>query len=187
LLLKGWIGLSIYIAMRPRYTAVDFALLGVTAVVMGILFTLAWTVYEVADAFGGPIVARALSYGLWFIGAPLGATLVKKPLSGFLGETLGALLESLLPTIGGTTNLIYGVVQGALSELAYLFTGYKRFDAFIGALAGALAGPGAVALDAILFDAIAEPPVMLLWLLAASFSGALYGGLAALAASTFRG
>ncbi len=173
--------------MKLRYTAVDFALLGVTAVVMGVLFTLAWTVYEIAGALGGPILARALSYGLWFIGAPLGATLVKKPLSGFLGETLGALLESLMPTIGGLTNLIYGIVQGALSELIYLLTGYRRFDVLTGAFAGAMAGPGAVLLDAILFDAIATPTVMLIWMFAASFSGALYGGIAAWVAQTVRG
>ena len=169
-----------------RYTAVDFALLGVVAVIMGIIFTFAWSVYEAVKTIGGPIAARLFTYGLWFIGAPLAATLIRKPLAAFLGETLGALLEALLPTPGAFTNIIYGAVQGALSELAYLLTGYRRFDPLIGAVAGALAGPGAIVLDAILFESIATPEVMTLWFIAATLSGAIYGFLASSAASIFK-
>jgi len=171
---------------RVRYTAIDYAYLGVVAVIMGIIFYITWSIYEFGKIIGGPIFARLISYGLWFMGAPLGATLIKKPLSGFLGETLGALLETIIPTLGGFTNIIYGVVQGALSEAVYAIFKYRRYDVLTGALAGALAGPGAVALDAVLFEAIATPPVMSLWLVAAMASGALYGGLAAKVASIIR-
>lgn len=162
-----------------RYTALDYAYLGVVAVVMGIIFFFTWSIYEFGKVVGGPIFARLISYGLWFIGAPLAASLIRKPLAGFLGETLGALLETLVPTIGGFTNIIYGVVQGALSESIYAALRYKRFDILAGGLAGAMAGPGAVVLDAILFAEIATPEVMLLWLIAAMLSGAIYGSIAA--------
>ncbi|MCC6062860.1 MAG: ABC transporter permease, partial [Desulfurococcales archaeon] len=58
---------------------------------------------------------------------------------------------------------------------AYALTRYRRWDPYVAALAGALAGIPAVALDAILFQAIASPEVMTLWLIAAMVSGALYG------------
>ncbi len=175
-----------YVMKGIRYTALDYAYLGVVAVVMGIIFYFTWSVYEFGKVIGGPIFARLISYGLWFIGAPLAASLIRKPLAGFLGETLGALLETLIPTLGGFTNIIYGVVQGALSEFVYAILRYKRYDVLAGALAGAMAGPGAVALDAILFESIATPDVMLLWLVAAMASGAIYGSIAASVAQYLR-
>lgn len=169
-----------------RYTAIDYAYLGVVAIVMGIIFYGTWYVYYFGKAVGGPIFARLLSYGLWFIGAPLGATLIRKPLSAFLGETLGALIETLVPTVGGTTNLIYGAAQGFLSELVYLASGYRRFDPLIGSLSGAAAAPAAIVLDALLFEEIATIEVMTLWLVAAIISGAIYGFIASLVADYVR-
>lgn len=160
------------------WTSIDFALLGVTAAVSSIIFYSAWFVYELGKV-AGPIFSRMISYGLWFIGAPLAATLIRKPLAAFLGETLGALVESLLPTVGGITNLYYGVAQGALSELVYLARGYKKWDSATAALAGAAAAPAAVALDALLFSEIATIPVMVAWTVAAAVSGAIYGYVAA--------
>ncbi len=170
-----------------KWNALDYAYLAVVAVVAGLIFYATWFVSEVASAIGGPIFVRVISYGLWFIGAPLGASLIRKPLAGFLGETLGALVETFLPTVGASTNLVYGIVQGALSETIYAITGWKRFDTKTGALAGAAAGPGAVALDAILFNEIATMDVVLLWIIASMISGAIYGYIAAKVVNSIRG
>ncbi|MEL9929544.1 MAG: ECF transporter S component [Sulfolobales archaeon] len=170
--------------LNMRYTSVDYSLLGLVAVVAGIIFYATWFVYEFGKIIGGPIVARIISYGLWFIGAPLAATLIRKPFSAFLGETLGALVETLIPTVGGFTNLIYGVAQGFFSEIAYMIFGYRRWGAVNAVLAGALAGIPAVMLDAILFGEIAPPSVMILWLLSAVTSGGLYGFIAYIAVSS---
>ena len=178
---------EVYVGGSSRgYTVMDFAYLAVVAVVSGIIFFFTWNVYEAAKAIGGPVFARLVSYGLWFIGGPLGASLVRKPGSAFLGETLGALVESFIPTAGGFTNLIYGAAQGALSELVYLATGYRRFDPLIGGLAGAAAAPAAIALDAILFQEIATPALMTAWIVAAAVGGFIYGAVAAAVASRLR-
>lgn len=168
-----------------RYTAIDYAFLGLVAVIAGVVFYATWFVYEFGKAIGGPIFARLISYGLWFIGAPLAATLIRKPGSAFLGETLGALVETLIPTIGGVTNLIYGVAQGLFSEAGYAVFRYKRYDIVAAALAGALAGIPAVALDALLFAEIASPEIMTLWLIAAIVSGGIYGAVSYAVANTF--
>ncbi len=174
----GRLGLS-------QWTLVDYAMLAVVAAVSSIIFTLTWQVYYAAEALG-PIAQRAISYGLWFIGAPLGASLIRKPLSAFLGETLGALIETFMPTVGGFTNLIYGIGQGALSELVYAAFRYRRWDPLVAGLAGAAAAPAAVALDAVLFEEIATPGVMLLWTIAAAVSGFIYGAAAGAAARLVR-
>lgn len=160
-----------------RFTSIDLALLAVAAVISGVIFTATWTVYNVAEVLAGPIGARVISYGLWFIGAPLAASLLKKPSSAFLGEFLGALVETLIAPAGGITNAIYGFAQGLTSELGYLMFRYRRWDVFSGALAGALAGIPAVTLDALLFGLIGGPVEMSLWVLAACASGGIYGAV----------
>lgn len=162
---------------RARFTSIDLALLAVVGVICGVIFTATWTIYNVSEAIAGPVGARIISYGLWFIGAPLAASLLKKPLSAFLGEFLSALIETLIAPAGGITNVIYGCAQGLASELGYLIFRYKRWDIFSGAIAGALAGIPAVGLDALLFGLIGGPTEMSLWVLAACFSGAIYGAL----------
>jgi len=173
-------------AMSRRYTALDLACLGVVAAVAGVIFALTWNVYYFGKAIGGPIVARIVSYGLWFIGAPLAASLIRKPLSAFLGETLGALVETIIPTYGGFTNIIYGVAQGAASEIAYALFRYRKFGVAQAALAGALAGFPCVALDAILFGDIYPPNVMAVITIAAVISGAIYGVVAATVVKAIR-
>jgi len=170
-----------------RYTVVDWAILGLVAVVAGVVFTLTWNAYYAIKALGGPIVARALSYGLWLIGAPLAASIIRKPASAFLGETLGALVETFLPNPGGFTNLVYGICQGIASEVAYAIFRYRKWGVLQGMLAGAFAGPVAVALDAILFQSLATPPVMLLWIVASVISGAIYGAIVSAVGRTVRG
>jgi len=165
-----------------RYTVVDWAILGLVAVVTGVVFTFTWNVYYIGKALGGPVVARALSYGLWFIGAPLAASLIRKPASAFLGE-----IETFLPNAGGFTNLIYGICQGIASEVAYAIFGYRKWGILQGMLAGAFAGPVAVALDAILFQSLATPPVMLAWTAASVISGAIYGAIVSAIGKTVRG
>lgn len=162
-------------AGKLKYTVIDYTILGVVAVVAGLIFYATWFIYYAAEAVGGKILARIVSYGLWFIGAPLAASMIRKPLSAFLGETLGALVETIIPTAGGFTNLIYGIAQGLASEAAYALFMYRRYDPYIGALAGAFAAFPCVALDAVLFGEIASPEVMTLWLVAAIVSGAIYG------------
>jgi len=160
------------------YTMVDVLILGAVAAIYGVLFFAWWNVYYAVKAVGGPIVARLVTYGLWFMPAPLAASLIRKAGSAFLGELLPALIESIIPTAGGLTNAIYGIAQGAFSEAAYAIFGYRRFGVVQSTLAGALAGIPAVALDAILFGDIFPFNIMVLVVAAAMLSGAIYGALA---------
>lgn len=171
---------------RLRYTGIDLALLAAVGVISGIIFAGSWSIYYAVEAVAGPVGARLASYGLWFIGAPLAATLIKKPLSAFLGETVGAFVETLIAPAGGITNIIYGVLQGLASELAYAAFRYKKWSVALGSLSGLAAGPVAVALDALLFGDIGSALEMTLWVLAAMASGAIYGFIASYAAKSVK-
>lgn len=160
------------------YNMVDILILGVIAAVFAVVFHAAWSVYYLAKAAWGPIIARVVSYGLWFMPAPLAASLIKKHMSAFLGEFLPALVEAILPTPGGLTNAIYGFFQGLASEAGYAFFRYRKFDLLVAIIAGALPGIAAVALDAVLFEEIYPWDYMVILLLSAMISGGLYGAIA---------
>lgn len=160
------------------YTAIDFAFLGVVAIVFGAIYWAAWILYEFLRAFTGPVGIRIATYGIWFMAAPVAATLIRKPLAAFLGEVLAALVEAIiLITEWGFYVIPYGILQGLLSETAYLLTGYRRWDLATAALAGALAAPGAVILDALLYGEIATAAVVTIWTIGAALSGAIYGSI----------
>lgn len=161
-----------------RYTMADLLILGVIAAVYAVVFISMWTVYYATKAIAGPIFARLLTYGAWFMPAPLAASIIRKRFSAFLGEFLPALLESIMPTPGGLTNAIYGFCQGILSEFAYFATNYKKFNVVIASIAGALPALAAISLDAILFGDIYPFEYMLQIVLAVAISGAIYGAIA---------
>lgn len=169
------------------FTVVDALVLGTIAAVYGALFTVWWSAYYAVKAVGGPIVARLVTYGLWFMPAPLAASLIRKPGSALLGELLPALVESILPTPGGITNLIYGIAQGAFSEASYALFLYRRFGLVQALIAGALPALPAFALDALLFGDIYPVDQALVVISAIAVSGALYGAIAYSAAKVIAG
>lgn len=157
---------------------VDILVLGVIAAIYGVLFYIWWDVYYAVKAVGGPVAARLVTYGLWFMPAPLAASLIRKPGSAVLGEVLPALLESIIPTPGGLTNLIYGVAQGVFSEASYAGFLYKKYGLLQAILAGALPALPAFALDAALFGDIYPVNEAVIVVSAIAVSGALYGAIA---------
>ncbi|AFK51375.1 ABC transporter subunit [Thermogladius calderae 1633] len=175
-----------FAAKKTRYTAIDYTVLGLVGVVFGVVFVPWWTAYYVVKAVGGPVVARLLTYGLWFMAAPMAAVLIRKPLSAFLGETIAALIESLIPTAGGLTNLVYGFAQGLASEVAYAAGAYRSYGLVASSLAGGLAAFPAVALDAVLFGDI-YPWHYMVWIVLGAFvSGLMYGAIAYLVGRVVR-
>ncbi|AFH42569.1 ECF transporter S component [Fervidicoccus fontis] len=171
---------------KTSYTGIDLAILALVGVVTGIIFAGSWSIYYAVEAVGGPVGARLASYGLWFIGAPLAATLIRKPLSALFGEVIGAFVETLIAPAGGITNIIYGLLQGLASEFVYFLFRYKRWDIISGVLSAIAAGPVAVALDALLFGTIGSSIEMSLWVIASMVSGAVYGFIATYAAKSIR-
>ena len=164
--------------MKAKYTTVDLALLAVIAAIFGAVFAFAWTPYYAIKAIGGKPVAVLLTYGIWYMAAPLAASLLKKPGAAFLGEALAGLVEALIPQIGGFSSLIYAAFQGLFSELAYASTRYKKFGTLQAVLAGALPSIASILLDILLWGSVYPPEVFAILLFLAAASGAIYGFLA---------
>ncbi len=176
----------------PRWTLVDFAYLAVVGAVSSIVFYAAWYVYDIGLALLGPFLGVVVSYGLWYIGAILGATIIRKPGSAFGGETLGALIEAVLPTPGGFTNLVYGALQGIFAEAVYLLLGY-RADRVAAALAGAASSIGTLLANLAIYRELVfeveEGAAFILVVAVAigyAISGAIWGVVAYTVASAVR-
>jgi len=164
--------------MKLNYTTVDLAILALVAALFGAIFAFAWTLYYAIKAIGGKPVAVLLTYGIWYMAAPLAATLLKKPGSAILGETLAGLVESLIPQIGGFSSLIYAFFQGLFSEIVYAIGKYKNFGGLQAALAGAVPALPSILLDIFLWGSVYPPEVFVILLVLAMISGAIYGFIA---------
>ncbi len=164
--------------MKLDYTTVDLAILAVVAALFGAVFAVAWTPYYAIKALGGKPVAVLLTYGIWYMAAPLAATLLKKPGSALLGETLAGLIESLIPQIGGFSSLIYAFFQGLFSEIVYASSRYKKFGSLQAVTAGALPAIPSILLDIFLWGSVYPLEVFVMLLVLAAASGAIYGFIA---------
>ncbi|MDN6900142.1 ECF transporter S component [Oenococcus sicerae] len=71
-------------------------------------------------------VMTAATIGLWVMAGPVSALIIKKPGSALLGELLAAIVKMAIGSTWGTTDLIWGLVQGAGSELGFALAGYKK-------------------------------------------------------------
>lgn len=112
----------------------DIVVTAALAVASGIAFIVFDWFWSVAHAAGGPFVGEALA-GFWLIGGLLVPYIVRKPGSALFGELVAALVEASFNPWGAVV-ILSGFLEGLGSEVIFLATGYRRFDARLMALAG---------------------------------------------------
>ncbi len=160
-----------------RWRTVEVILVANLALVFGLLF-LGWgMVWDVAKVLESIVPgSRDLLYGFWFIAAILGAYIVRKPGAALAAETMAALAEFLAGSAWGFTLLISGLVQGAMAELVFAFTGYKRYDLPTLMAAGAASGVGSLVVDYLFWYSDKPLWVLGIMLVARLISGAVLAG-----------
>ncbi|MCL2315897.1 MAG: ECF transporter S component [Actinomycetia bacterium] len=124
------------------WRVVDIVVAAVLGVACGFLFW-AWNgpgfaLYDVLDAttpgLGG------LTQGLWLIGGPLGALIIRKPGAAIFVELVAAITSALFGSAWGITTLWYGLAEGLGAELVFLVLAYRRFTWPVAVVSGAMAG-----------------------------------------------
>lgn len=164
--------------MSPR----DIAYIAGFSVISGVVFiVISDVVAPIATALGGHLGVAAI-YGVWFIGGPLVGYVVRKPGAALLGETIGALIELFLFSPYSIMLYYYGPAQGAMSELVFFLTRYRRWDYKTMAVAGALPAIAAYPFDCLVSPFYPECRVYPLSLHATIFglmlvSGAFFAGI----------
>lgn len=114
-----------------KFTLKDVILLGLIAIVFGVIYFAAGFLYDVITLALTPFklgpMANDLLLGLWCMSGPLAACLLQKPGTSFLAELIGSCVELVLGGQWGAANIISGVVQGLGSEIGFACLGYKRY------------------------------------------------------------
>lgn len=164
-----------------KWRVIDFVTAAVLAVACGLLFfiwnNIGYAGFKALDAltpgFGG------LVNGLWYIGGPLGALIIRKPGAALFVELLAAITSMALGSQWGVEALYAGFAQGIGAEIIFLITRYKRFKLPILLLAGAAAALGAMILEGITGDFAKSLSFIACYWSCSLLSGALLGGLLA--------
>jgi energy-coupling factor transport system substrate-specific component len=119
-------------------------------------------------------------YGMWFIAGVLAALIVQKPGVALLAEVAAASGELLMGGPYGLSTLLYGLAQGAATELIFAIFGYKNFKLPVLLLAGVAAAGASLIYDAF-SGSLAElsTAALLAKVVIRAISGALLAGLLA--------
>jgi len=160
-------------------TVVETTFIAVLSAIVGAVF-LFWSnvVWDLAKLTLGLLFTPVI-YGMWFIGGTLSAYIVRKPGAAVLGETLSAIFELVYGTQFASTVLLYGLMQGLMSEAVFASSRYKRWGWGTMLAAGAAPALWAAPADTILYGITAPltPEQRIVFWLLYFISGALLAGL----------
>uniref|UniRef100_A0A7C4D1W2 Uncharacterized protein n=1 Tax=Thermofilum pendens TaxID=2269 RepID=A0A7C4D1W2_THEPE len=162
-----------------QMTVIETTFIAVLSAIVGAVF-LFWSnvVWDLAKLTLGLLFTPVI-YGMWFIGGTLSAYIVRKPGAAVLGETLSAIFELVYGTQFASTVLLYGLMQGLMSEAVFASSRYKRWGWGTMLAAGAAPALWAAPADTILYGITAPltPEQRIVFWLLYFISGALLAGL----------
>ncbi|RLF06625.1 MAG: hypothetical protein DRK00_01125 [Thermoprotei archaeon] len=164
---------------RGGLSTLDIVFTAAISAVIGAIF-LVWSniVWDLAKLALG-LMLLPLIYGMWYIGATIPAYIIRKPGVAVLGEFLAAVAELAYGTQFYSTVLLYGLMQGLMSELVFLGFRYRRWGWGVMILAGAAPSIWAAPADYLLYG-LGAPltlPQRLVFWCTYFISGALIAGV----------
>lgn len=120
--------------MKKKLHVKDIIFIALIAIIFGFIYVASDNIYNLLTAVLTPLhygpMANDITMGIWCMAGPLAGFVVRRPLSAFLGEFLGACVETFTMAQWGAANFLSGFIQGIGSELGFTLTGYKRYGWF---------------------------------------------------------
>lgn len=167
---------------RGAWRTVDL----ITAVMIGVAFGVAFIGWGQVTNLTQPLFAAlpplgGLISGFWWLPALVAMLVIRRPGAALLAELVAASLEPLLGGQWGITTLGSGLLQGVGVELGFLLFAYRRFTVVPAVIGGALAGVLESPYEWRLYYPEWAVSYAGLYLVAMAVSGALLGGLLAVA------
>ncbi len=164
---------------RYRWRIVDIVVGAVLGVATGLIFwayntpgNWLWTAADAAlPGFSG------FANGLWLLGGPLGALVIRRPGAAVFVETLAAIVSAVLGNQWGWSTVWIGIFQGVGAEIAVLAVLYRRFTLPIALLSGALAGVGCWLYSFITAGLVMTATYNVIYVITSAISGAIFAGL----------
>ena len=126
-----------------KWRVVDIVVAAIVAVASGVIFW-AWDfIYAVPTALFDSLTPGlgGLFHFMWLFAGPLVAIIIRKPGAAFFGETIAAVIETLLGNPFGVAHaLLIGMAQGLGAEIGFAVFVYRKWNLLTVTLAGALTG-----------------------------------------------
>ncbi len=162
------------------WRVVDIVTAAVLGVAVGIIFVIwnqvGYAGFNALDAVLPGI--GGLVSGIWFMGGPLGALVIRKPGAAIFVETLAAIVSMAIGSQWGVETMVAGLLQGAAAELAFAIFRYRRFGPGVAALSGGFAAVAAMLLEGVTHGNFAKSFVFQVTYWSCSIvSGVLLAGL----------
>lgn len=160
---------------------IDIIIAAVIGVAVGLIFVI-WNIiggagYEAVNALTpglGGLVA-----GMWFLGGPLGAYIIRKPGAAIFVEVIAATVSALIGNQWGISTLYSGLAQGVGAELVFLILAYKSYNLATVVISGLMAGVGAWTFELFTGNLAKTFEFNVIYLISTALSGAVLAGLLA--------
>lgn len=158
---------------------IDIIIAAVIGVAVGLIFVI-WNIiggagYEAVNALTpglGGLVA-----GMWFLGGPLGAYIIRKPGAAIFVEVIAATVSALIGNQWGISTLYSGLAQGVGAELVFLILAYKSYNLATVVISGLMAGVGAWTFELFTGNLAKTFEFNVIYLISTALSGAVLAGV----------
>ena len=132
-------------AQRNGLTLTDILITVVIALVFAVIYSLWDGIYTILQPFG--LHLNELVYGMWFIAAIVAYLVIRKPGVALIAEFAAASGETIVLLQFDISLIMYGLIQGLVCELIFMFFKYKSTSLMVAALAGIAAALSTLPLD----------------------------------------
>ena len=132
-------------AKRNGLTLTDILITVVIALVFAVIYSLWDGIYTILQPFG--LHLNELVYGMWFIAAIVAYLIIRKPGVALIAEFAAASGETIVLLQFDISLIMYGLIQGLVCELVFMFFRYKSTSLMVAVLAGIAAALSTLPLD----------------------------------------
>lgn len=132
-------------AKRNGLTLTDILITVVIALVFAVIYSLWDGIYTILQPFG--LHLNELVYGMWFIAAIVAYLIIRKPGVALIAEFAAASGETIVLLQFDISLIMYGLIQGLVCELVFMFFKYKSTSLIVAVLAGITAALSTLPLD----------------------------------------
>ena len=134
---------STAIKISSKWRVIDIVVAAMVAVASGVIFW-AWDfIYAIPTALVDSLTPGlgGLFHFMWLFAGPLVGIIIRKPGAAFFGETIAAVVETLMGNPFGVAHaLLIGMAQGLGAEIGFALFRYQKWNLPIVMLSGALTG-----------------------------------------------
>ncbi len=169
---------------QTRWRVVDLVTAAVLGVATGVIFViwnqLGYLAFTALDVFTPGL--GGLVNGIWYLGGPLGALVIRKPGAALFVEVVAATVSMALGSQWAIDTLFSGIAQGLGAELVFAAFAYRHWGPKVAALSGLGAATGAMILELFVGSTpniLYAPLRLAIYWVTSSISGIVLGGLLA--------